>query len=102
LGGGVVGMRGAIYGQSPYPHRNNYVVVSPIKTGDNFVQSGPLNVGLDGSWSSSATYGSAAVGTGEEFMVRALATDAALSAGPLSNIPKDAVFSRPVVVVRKD
>lgn len=65
------------------------------------VQDGPASMYQGGSWTCRARFGTAAVGVGERFLVRVLATESTLAPGPLTEIPKDAVISKSIVVMRK-
>lgn len=89
-----------IRGKTPFTEMNHYVVVTPVKTGDDWVQDGPVQVSASGLWTGRAIFGAAAVGAREEFMVRALATKSTLSPGPLIEVPEDAIFSESITVTR--
>ena len=90
-----------VRGMTPFPNKNNYIVVTPLKTGDDWVQDGPVKIYGDGLWTGIARFGTGEAGVGEEFLVRAIATQSALSPGPLTQVPKDAVFSEAITVTRK-
>lgn len=91
----------AITGTTSYLDRNHYIVVT-APTGDNFIEDGPLKVSERGIWTGHATFGTAGVGNDKQYTIRIMATTAALSTGPITNIPKDAIFSDPVTVRRID
>lgn len=99
--GATVGLTELIRGETPFPEMNHYIVVTPLKTRDDFVEDGPVNVSTSGVWAGNAKFGAAAVGAGEQFMVRALATKSILSPGPLTEVPEDAIFSESIIVTRK-
>src|SRR4030042_5711977 len=42
--GADVELTDIIQGRTPYLNKNHYIVVTPIKTGDDFVQDGPVKV----------------------------------------------------------
>lgn len=102
LEGGSVGSTAPVRGTTPYRDRNHYVVVTPMETGDNWVEEERAAVSSDGVWTGRARFGTAAVGVGQDFVVRALATRASVLSGQLAApaIPPDAVFSEPTVVTR--
>lgn len=100
--GATVERTNLIRGETPFPEMNHYVVVIPVKTMDNWVQPGPVSVSASGLWSGSATFGAAAVGAGEQFIVRALATKSMVSEGTLAKVPGDAIFSESITVTRKE
>lgn len=95
-----VGLHDVVRGQTPFADMNHYIVVTPLKVGGDWVQEGPVKV-YGGLWSGRAKFGSAAVGEGEKFVIRALATKSKLSSGTLSEVPDDAIFSEPVTVTRR-
>lgn len=90
-----------ISGFTPYPKRNHYLVITPLKVGDPYVQD-PASVGADGTWTGNARFGSGEVGLNEKFTVRCLATEGELRTGSLASqpLPPDAIFSSPVTVTR--
>ena len=98
--GAIVDRIALIRGKTPFPEMNHYVVVTPVKTKEDWVEDGPVRVSASGLWDTQATFGSAAVGAGEQFIVRALATKSILSPGPLTEVPKDAIFSESITVTR--
>ena len=90
-----------VSGKTPFFDLNHYIVVTPLKTGDNWIQDGPLVIDTGGIWSGRAQFGSSAVGSGEKFVIRVIATKSAIQLGPLMVIPDDAIFSEPIVVTRR-
>lgn len=102
VNGATVEMIDFIRGNTPLSGMNHYIVVTPLKTGDDWVQEKRATVS-GGIWSGRAKFGTAAVGAGEQFVVRALATKSTLSPGPLTEVevPEDAIFSEPITVTRK-
>lgn len=99
--GDSVNLVDVVRGETPFAGLNHYIVVTPIKAGVDFVQSGPVPVHAGGFWSGQAAFGSAAIGIGEDFLVRCLATNSALNEGPLVDVPEDAAFSDIITVIRK-
>lgn len=99
--GATVDATDIVKGHTPYGDMNHYVVISPLQTGDDWLQDSPVKVFSGGTWTARARFGTAAEGAGEQFVVRLLATRATLAAGPLLGVPKDAVFTESVVVTRK-
>jgi hypothetical protein len=98
--GAIVPMEYTIRGKTPFADQNCFIIVTPLKTGDNFVQ-GRANVSTTGLWSGKARFGSADVGSGEEFMVRALATRNTIPLGTPLVVPDDAIFSESIIVKRQ-
>ena len=98
----LVPLTGLVRGRTPFKHKNHYIVVRPLKTGDDWVQDGPVKVSLSGVWTGTARFGEAGVGAEEEYMVRALATKSNLLSGPLAEVPGDAIFSESIIVTRQD
>ncbi|MBI3195301.1 MAG: hypothetical protein HYZ34_12675 [Ignavibacteriae bacterium] len=90
----------SIRGKSPFPNMKNYIIVTPMTQGIDMVQHGPLSVSPSGLWTGKAIFGQGAVGEGESFLVRCLATDSTLTEGPLTTIPSDAIFSESITVIR--
>jgi hypothetical protein len=99
--GATVDATGIVKGHTPYGDMKHYLVVTPLKVGDDWVEDGPLKVVSGGAFTGRAKFGEAEAGAGEQFAVRLLATQATLTPGPLLEVPKDAVFSESVVVTRK-
>lgn len=98
--GATVELVQSVRGETPFPKMNTYVIVTSVKTGDNFVVDGPVKIYAGILWMGSAKFGAAAVGAGEDFMVVGLATNLKLPLGSLTEIPKDAIFSEPIIVRR--
>jgi hypothetical protein len=90
-----------VSGFTPYPGRNHYLVITPSKIGDSYVQDRAA-VRPDGTWTGNAKFGSGDVGVNEKFTVRCLATEAEVRTGSLASQPlsPDAVFSSTVTVTR--
>ena len=101
VNGNFVELTSLVIGSAPYSNRNYYIVVTPLKTGDNWIQDAPVMINIGNSWTGHAKFGNAAVGQGEKFVVYAIATISKLNSGPLNEVPKDAIFSEPVTVIRK-
>ncbi len=99
--GETVDLTAVVRGQTPFPEINNYVIVTALKTGDSFIEDGPVKSYAGGLWTGRAKFGAAGVGSGEEFVVRGLATKSVLIHGPLTGLPEDAIFSDPIIVTRK-
>lgn len=92
-----------INGNTPFygiDSRNHYIIVTPLTTGDDFVQDGLVNISLDGSWSGYSKFGNAG-DVGKRFLVRVIATKSNLAPGPLTKKPEDGMFSDGVKVIRK-
>jgi len=96
----IVGTTDMIRGYTPYAHKNHYLVVMPLETGDEWVQEGPLKI-YEGAWAGRVKFGTAATLNEAKFAIRVMATSAALQEGPLTVKPKGAVFSDPVIVKLK-
>lgn len=99
--GGIVELTDIVRGITPYSNRNHYIVVTPIETGDDWVQDGPVKISTGDVWTGRARFGTAAVGAGKGFVIRAIATNFTLSPGTLIEVPADAIFSESVAVTRK-
>jgi hypothetical protein len=99
--GDTVELTGLVRGSTPYSDRNNYIVVTPLQTGGNWVQDGPLTIDSGGQWTVQAKFGDAGAGEGQRFIIRALASKYSLKPGPLIEVPQDAVFSDAVTVTRE-
>jgi hypothetical protein len=89
-----------IRGETPFSGMHHYVIVTPVKIGADWVQE-EARVSPGGVWNGQAVFGEVAVGPGEKYVVRALATNSTLSPGPLTKVPKDAIFSESITVTRK-
>jgi hypothetical protein len=90
-----------VRGKSPFPEMNHYIVITPLKTGDDFVQDNPAKVDVTGSFASNARFGTGDVGIGEKFFVRVLITKSTIPPGILKAVPPDAEFSESVTVKRE-
>lgn len=90
-----------VTGLTPYTNRNHYIIVTPLKVGDSYVQE-RATVRPDGTWSGPAKFGSGDVGVGERFLVRCAATAGELRTGTMGSqpLPPDLQFSSPVTVTR--
>ena len=100
--GVTVDLTDLIRGHTPFPEMIHYIVITPLETGEYWVQDSPVMLYAGGLLTGRARFGDAAVGAGEQFIVRVLATKATLSPGPLVKVPGDAIFSRSITVTRKD
>ena len=87
--------------KTPFPQLNHYLVITPLKTGDDWVQDNPTKPDLAGSWVGTARFGTGDAGAGEKFLVRALATSSTIPPGPLKYVPPDAVYSESITVTRQ-
>ena len=101
LDGDFVEMNDLVKGWTPYSNKMIYIVITPIQTGDDFIQDTNAKIDAGGFWIARAIFGTAAVGTGQKFLIRAIATQDKLSAGPLTKKPADVIFSEGVYVTRK-
>jgi hypothetical protein len=99
LNGDRVDKNEFIQGETPFLGMHHYVIVTPVKIGTDWVQE-EAKVSFGGLWSGKAILGAAAVGVGEKFVIRALATNTTLPPGPLTEVPKDAIFSELITVKR--
>lgn len=99
--GATVDATDIVKGHTPYGDMNHYVVITPLQTGDDWVQDSPVKVFSGGTWTVRARFGTAGALPGEQFVARLLATQATLAPGPLLEVPKDAVFTESVIVTRK-
>jgi hypothetical protein len=84
---------------TPYRDKHHYIVVTP-KVGGDFVQDGPIAASASGILAGPAVFGTAAVGDGQDFLVRIIATSQRLPPGELATRPTDAISSEPIVVSR--
>jgi hypothetical protein len=99
--GDSVGLNSLIRGETPYLDMNHYIMVTPVKTGTDFIEGEPVKIYSGGSWTGTAKFGEAGAGGGENFIVRAIATASALAPGALAEVPKGAKFSESITVTRK-
>ncbi len=99
--GSQVQVSEVIKGRTPFLDKNTYLVVTPLETGDDLTQDGPIKIDKAGHWTAHARFGTGEVGKGQKFMVRALSTSSILPAGPLTDVPADAVLSDAITVVRR-
>jgi hypothetical protein len=90
-----------VRGKTPYPDRNHYIVVTSLKTNDDYVQQNLIRPDPSGAWTGNAELGTGNEGAGEKFLVRVLATTAVLRAGPMKDPPRDAIPSEAITVTRK-
>ncbi len=101
INGGTVELTDLVRGTTPYPNKNHYIVVTPLETGDDWVQDSPVKIYTGGLWTGRVRFGTAAAGVGRKFIVRAIATKSKLQPKPLTEMPEDAVFSEAVTVIRR-
>ncbi len=101
INGSTVELTDWVRGSTPYSERNHYIVVTPVETGDDWVQDIPVKVSTGGVLTGRASFGTAAAGPEKRFLVRAMASRSALSAGPLIQVPEDAIFSEAIIVTRR-
>lgn len=101
LNGNIVDLTDLVRGNTPYFDRNHYIVVTPLETGDDWIQEGIIKVYTGGIWIGRARFGTATAGPGKKFIVRAIATKSKLPAGILIEMPEDAIFSDSIEVIRK-
>lgn len=90
-----------VRGKTPYPERNHYIVVTPIKTNDDWVQKNLIKPDPTGSWAGNAEFGTGDVGIGDKFLVRVLATSSTIPSGQLRDVPSDTIPSESITVTRK-
>jgi hypothetical protein len=89
-----------ITGLTPFAKLKHYIVVTPTRVGNDWVQANQVKI-FGSQWSGLATFGTTEIQGSERFILRALATDSVLAAGPIHKIPADAIFSDPVIVIRR-
>lgn len=99
--GATVEQTEVIYGKTSFPEMNHYIVVTPLKTGDRWIQDEPVTINVNGTWTGLAKFGESTVGAGENFRVQGIAIKSTLSPGQLTSVPPDAIFSGPIKVTRK-
>jgi hypothetical protein len=96
-----VGLRVEVRGRTPFTTLRHYIVVTPLATGDVWVQTSPVtSVTPGGTFLGLAQLGTASDGGEQRFTIQVLATRSVLRAGPLVVVPSDARFSPPVTVIR--
>lgn len=86
------------------PHLENahYIVVTPLVSPSEF-WVGPVRVSESGSGAAEVRFGSKAVGAGERFTVKVVATpDESLAHGTHKEVPPDSFVSKSIVVVRSE
>jgi len=100
--GATVGFDYAISGKTPFPERNHYIVITPVRTGTAYVQDRPADVDVNQkTFVGRGRFGATQVGIGQQFMVYVVATKSALKAGPLLSEPEDAARSNTITVTRR-
>jgi len=92
-----------IRGSTPYLRKVHYLVVTPLATGDDWVQYPAVTIDNTGVWAGQAVFGSSAVGNGQDFLVRVVATSSKINPSNLAerSLPMDAISSAPIKVTRK-
>ena len=60
----VVEIIDLVQGITPYEDMNHYIVITPVDSGVDFIQEGPVNVIEGGSWHGIARFGTAGGGVG--------------------------------------
>lgn len=96
-----VDLTSVVKGKTPYADKNHYIIVTPLKTNEDFVQDRPIRPDSSGSWAGTAVFGTGDVGLGERFLVRVLATSHVIPPGKLLDVPSDAVPSQSITVTRR-
>lgn len=81
--GAETGQYVAVEGNTEYMDASHYIVVK-TQAGDAWVTDGPLLVHEDGRWEGQAKLGTENVGHGEVFLIYVIATNNALSIGPVA------------------
>lgn len=99
--GAILEMTDIIKGTTPYVTKNHYIIVTPLKTGDDWVQKDILKISPTGLWSGRAIFGTASIGIGEDFIVRIIASNSTLPPGPLTQIPTDSIISEAIKISRR-
>jgi uncharacterized membrane protein YidH (DUF202 family) len=99
--GSVIESSNFVQGSTPYPNRNIYLVVISPETGKTWIQHVPVKIFAGGLWTSYVTFDTVAPSTGK-FVLRAMATKSSLPVGISAEIPKDTIFSEPVIVFRRN
>jgi hypothetical protein len=89
-----------VVGRTFFVDLKNYLVITDVPTGTNYLQGGRLELGPDGTWRQRAVFGEAG-NCGVRFLVRSFATKETLQKNAINVIPEDAKFSRTVTVRRK-
>lgn len=99
--GAIVDLTDIVRIKTPFSQLNHYLIITPLKTGDDWVQDNPPKPDVAGSWVGTARFGSGDAGAGDKFLVRALATSATVPPGLLKSVPPDAVYSESITVTRQ-
>jgi hypothetical protein len=95
----VVGQMIKVQGHSEYQGWHHYVVVTGIVAGGDIVQDTSMDLSSAGELLGTATIGNAAVGEGEPYFIRIVASRTPIAPGPL--VPrKGFIFSDAVNVTR--
>lgn len=98
--GARVGPKVEVRGRTAYPQWNHFIVVTGLNAGGDIIQDSAVSVSPNGEISGKATIGSSAVGRGERYSIKFVASKTALKPGPL-NPDRHMVFSNSVTVVRE-
>jgi len=98
-----VGRTVSVRGRTPYKNRSHYLVITPEGQGD-FLHDIPVSISPDGSFSISATLGSATRGVEEQYTLRVVAAEVKLTRGQIraNKIPLDVFSSNSVTVVKSE
>jgi hypothetical protein len=95
----VVGSEIEVRGSTSYPAYHHYIVVSGSVAGGDAVQDDTLKLSPAGELVGTATIGSSAVGAGQTYTIRIIASKTPLKPGPLVQT-SGLIFSNPVTVTR--
>lgn len=98
--GETVGLSQQVWGETPYPTWNHYIIVRPLRYNCDGIVAAQAAVDGNG-WSASAVFGQRNTDSGKQFKVFVLATEAQVPRGPLCGWPQGSQISAPVTVIRK-
>ncbi len=98
--GETVNLSQQVWGETPYPTWNHYIVVKPPRYNCEGMVAAQASMEGNG-WTASAVFGQRNADSGKQLKVFVLATQAQLPKGPLCGWPQGSQVSAPVTVIRK-
>jgi hypothetical protein len=99
--GEIVDIKTVVSGKTSYADRSHYIAITPVMTGDTWIMR-KLEPDEKGFWKGDADFGDSLNGGGEQFLVRVFATaDSKIPEGKSTGMPRDAVFSETITVIRR-
>lgn len=98
--GSIVPQQSQVRGHGIFPHRNNYILVSP-ENGTHYIYDITLSPGNQWTSTSNVTFGEGS-SCGVSYLIQIIGTDDNLQPGVLKAVPGDDLMSRGVTVAREN